>query len=309
MLGELVTSFSCNKFRLLHCRQDSGISAAGPARLGVWHQHVAWRSSLTSLNVQDKSTLPQVCPIYFKSEHGVVLNLNTSARIWDVLTWISSPQMLPRWTTHLWHDYAFANCAPFNNSNFQPIVCSHTPNRCKNESCFFTQSWSPLLSLQVVRGRQHNFVERACLICTSCILFCGKNGICFWQKKNTPCQKKLRWTTQHGSKRHAVCLVELKINHALLYDYSVLANTLLNTLPTPPVQVKQSIARLRLVWDERMKEKTSIRMEEKAIQERARADENQLRKKRIRQKRKEEKYIQKRMVKFATAVPEQQERA
>lgn len=103
--------------------------------------------------------------------------------------------------------------------------------------------------------------------------------------------------------------MELKINHALLYDYSVLANTLLNTLPTPPAQVKQSIARLRLVWDERMKEKTSIRMEEKAIQERARADENQLRKKRIRQKRKEEKYIQKRMVKFATAVPEQQERA
>ena len=90
---------------------------------------------------------------------------------------------------------------------------------------------------------------------------------------------------------------------------SALANTLLNTLPTRPAQVKQSIARLKLVWDERMKMKTSVRMEEKAIQDRARADENQLRKKRIRQKQKEEKYIQKRMAKFATAVPEQQERA
>ena len=124
-----------------------------------------------------------------------------------------------------------------------------------------------------------------------------------------PCPKKLKWTTQHGSRRHGICLVELNNHHGLLHDYSVLANTLLNTLPTRPAQVKQSIARLRLVWDERMKEKTSIRMEEKAIQERARADENQLRKKRIRQKRKEEKYIQKRMAKFATAVPEQQERA
>ena len=58
-----------------------------------------------------------------------------------------------------------------------------------------------------------------------------------------------------------------------------------------------------------MQMKASMRKEEKAIRDRARADENQLRKKRIKQKRQEEKYIQKRMAKFANAVPEQQVRA
>ena len=69
----------------------------------------------------------------------------------------------------------------------------------------------------------------------------------------------------------------------------------------PIVQVKQSIARLRLVWDERMKLKTAMRAEEKAIEEKARAAENKI----TRKKRKDEQYIRKRMAKFASVTPEQ----
>ena len=70
---------------------------------------------------------------------------------------------------------------------------------------------------------------------------------------------------------------------------------------TMSLQVKQSIARLKLVWDERMKMKNAIRAEEKAIEDKARAEENKIR----RNKRKEEKYIQKKMAQFANATPEQ----
>lgn len=50
-----------------------------------------------------------------------------------------------------------------------------------------------------------------------------------------------------------------------------------------------------------MKLKTAIRAEEKAVEEKARVAENKIR----RQKLKEEKYIRKRMAKFASATPEQ----
>ena len=74
---------------------------------------------------------------------------------------------------------------------------------------------------------------------------------------------------------------------------SVRPNVLLKNLRA---QVKQSIARLRLVWDERMKMKAVKLKEQKAAEDQARAAVNQANKKRL----KEERYIAKRTTKFAT---------